>query len=142
MIAVGLPWLADPKSSNSGRDGMAAVSIYRKYGGGRKLDCFVDRRKKGPKPLRLVFVGQHEGEDRRGRVAGSDVEFQGVHLSGDDDRESNLFALTYGTDREFGHGGNIVADTGDILTGMLQGFLDYRPHRRGAGKGVFPVLVD
>jgi len=49
--------------------------------------------KKGPKPLRLVLIGKHESEDRRGRVAGPDVQFQGVFLPGDDDIEANLLGL-------------------------------------------------
>lgn len=69
-----------------------------------------DRRKEGPKPRHSVFVREHEGEHGCGRVAGSDVEFHCVLLSGDDDREKDLVGIAGGTDGEFGRRRNVVAD--------------------------------
>ena len=137
--------LTDPLTSNSGRDGIAAARIYRKYGGCGKVDRFADRRKKGPKPLRLVFVGQHQGEDRCGCVAGADVQFQAVFLPGDDDVEASLLGVACVlrvSDGELCHRRNIVADTGYVLAGFLKGFLDDRPYGGCASEGIFPVLAD
>jgi len=92
---VGPRWRADPLASNSGRRGLAAARIYRKFGGPVVGDAADIARtdEKGPKPLRLVLIGKHEGENRRGRVAGPDVQFQGMFLPGDDDIEANLLGL-------------------------------------------------
>ena len=35
-----------------------------------------------------------------------------------------------------------MTDTGEILARLFQGILNDRPHRRGAGERVFPVLLD
>ena len=137
--------LTDPLTSNDGREGMAVACIYRKYGGCRKVDPFADRRKKGPKPLGLVLVRQHEGEHRRGGVAGSDVQFQAVFLSGDDDVEPSLLGIACVlrvADGELRHRGDVVADTGYVLAGFIEGFLDDRPYGGRASEGMFPVLAD
>ncbi len=99
-------------------------------------------RKRGPKPPRSVLVGEHEGEDQGRGVAGADVQFQGVRAPGNDDAEPDQFRVRRVADGELGRGGDVVADAGDILARLLQRLLDDRPHRRGAGEGIFPVLAD
>ena len=50
--------------------------------------------KEGAEAPRSVFIRQNAGEHGCGCVAGSDVEFQRVLLSGDGDREKDLVGIT------------------------------------------------
>jgi hypothetical protein len=82
---------------------------------------------------------------RRGGVTGSDVQFQAVFLPGDDNLEENQLGLTCVlgvSDGELRHRGDVVANTGYVLTGFLRRLLDDRPYRQRAGEGMFPVLAD
>jgi hypothetical protein len=57
-------------------------------------------------------------------------------------RKRILIGVLLGPDGELGHRGDVVADAGDVLAGLLKGRLDDAPNRRGAGKGMFPMLLD
>lgn len=85
---------------------IAAPCLYRKHGSGRKrevIERFADRRKRGPKPPRSVFVRQHEREHRRNRVARADVEFERMLRSCDDDPEVDETRVARFADGNHGH---------------------------------------
>lgn len=137
-LSAGIEHLAEQNGSSAHcrkRGGRWLIEV----GDGSRTD------EKGPKPLSLVFVRKHESEDRRGRIAGSDVQFHCVFLPGDDDVEANLLSFARVlriSDGELRHRRDVMADTGYILTGLFQCLFDDRPHRRRASEGMFPVLAD
>jgi len=67
--------------------------------------------KKGPKPLRLVFVGERRGQHRHRAVAGAAVKFELVRPLPDDALEPERVRAFRHLDVEFGHHAQVVQDS-------------------------------
>ena len=84
--------------------------------------------KKGPKPLRLVLVREHEGEHRSRIVAGANVEFQVfVGVTDDDGKEERVrtAALVEGDLR---HRADVMEDALEVVPVLVDGILDGGPY--------------
>lgn len=98
--------------------------------------------KRGPKPPPSVFVGKHQGKNRRGGIAGTDVQFQVMEPFTDADLKVNHVLASAPVRLGFRADSDVVHDARKIRSARLDSGLNDAVNRIGAGEREFPVCLD